>query len=691
MDEEELLLEAPSTFVSFTHRTISFNVLCKMLLYFGDRESIINEDVSNLSELDESAILGDDDIQEEGSINDEIVEHNEEAEELDYDEDLEAEKAPRSSKFTSERAQMQRRSLLNEASKREEQNQNAPTNNISAGKSVESVGLEEGSSLASRVQSVNSVIKNATRTPKVFINPHHRSVIRPQGSSTRTLPLPWEATLRVPGVSGLRHPVALPLPNSVTILPQLPHSLAFPIVPSSSTDFSRPPPQIMPLSNYSAPPPSAYSNQFMVESHGITPSAGQWDQMVEGFLRRTTARSRSRFSRSPRSSSSSHSRSRSYSSHFSSSTVSSRSSSRSPYRRVHSHSRRSSSRRSPNYRSRLLGLAAEKKREIYELVYFLSNNVINILRNEAMRRRSGDRLRQSGDGRRESAYHPDRARIRANDVAKQEKTIECAKAIGLDNEYLTKLEEQKKMREVILRKKEERRIQTVQSLGGPISISDQKSVRQLSRAGNFDERRVQRSRRMDEEHPSRRRFDTRTRRTSGIRNGRKEPIGGTSSEVSRGVVSSGSQEVLVCAEKTIATNSSITQKPALAIAGNAPNIGKTVAGAAAATTDTVTLVRRAKRENEHNPERSRKKKAYLAVIVSSLNQAPINMDKIRIIAETVGRTKKIWRSSENTVSLIFEEHESAKKFMFHYHNRVIHGVQLAVTLQKLFANLTELP
>ncbi|VDO41550.1 unnamed protein product, partial [Brugia timori] len=185
----------------------------------------------------------------------------------------------------------------------------------------------------------------------------------------------------------------------------------------------------------------------------------------------------------------------------------------------------------------------------------------------------------------------------------------------------------------------------------------------------------------------------------------------------------------------------------------------------AARVTAVTSVRRAKRENEQNPERTRKKKAYLAVVISSLNQAPINVDRIRIIAETIGPTKKVWRSSENTVSLIFEEHESAKKFMFHYHkfvhfyyhilylllsdmlwyvslaflpdqtvignlrihcrtayyyckgiyylnllktsgekicvsvycfiyitfSRVIHGVQLAVTLQKLFANLTELP
>ncbi|EFO21789.1 hypothetical protein LOAG_06694 [Loa loa] len=635
MDEEELLLETPSTF-----------------------------DVSNLSELDELAILGDDDIQEEGSIKDEVVEHHEETEELDYDEDLEAEKAPRSSKFTSERALMQRRSLLNEASsKKENQNRNAPTNNISANKSVEPLGLEEHSSPTSQVQSVNSTTTSTTRALKVFINPHHRGVIRPQRSASHSFPLPWEAAVRVPSVPGLRHPVALPLPNSVTMLPQVSHSIPFPIVPSSSTDFSRPPPHIMPLPNYSTPPPSVYPNQFMAESLGPIPSVGQWDQMVEGFLRRTTARSRSRFSRSPRSSSSSRSRSRSYSSHSSSSTISSRSSSRSPYRRVHSRSRRSSSRRPFNYRSR----------------------------NEMMRRRPGDRSRQSGDSHREPVYHSDRTRSRANDVAKQEKTIECAKAIGLDSEYLTKLEEQKKMREVILRKKEERRIQTVQRLGGPISISDQKSARQLSRTGNFGERRIERCRRMDEEHSNKRKFDSKTRKSGGIRNGRKEPVSGTNSDVSRETANTGRLEASVCAEKGVATNSSVVQKMEPTVPGNDPTMEQTAAGATATVTAAVTSIRRTKRENEQNPERARKKKAYLAVIVNSLNQAPINVDRIRIIAETVGPTKKVWRSSENTVSLIFEEHESAKKFMFHYHNRVIHGVQLAVTLQKLFANLTELP
>lgn len=186
------------------------------------------------------------------------------------------------------------------------------------------------------------------------------------------------------------------------------------------------------------------------------------------------------------------------------------------------------------------------------------------------------------------------------------------------------------MREVILRKKEERRIQTVQRLGGPISINDQKSVRQLNR-NDFDERRIQHSRRMDEEHSNRRKFDSKTRKTSGIRNGRKEPVSGANSEASREVVNSGRL-------KAAATTNSSMKKMESAAVGNDPSVEQTVAGATTASS-TSTSIRRAKRENEQNPERSRKKKAYLAVLVNSLNQAPINVDRIRIIAETVGPTK----------------------------------------------------
>lgn len=49
-----------------------------------------------------------------------------------------------------------------------------------------------------------------------------------------------------------------------------------------------------------------------------------------------------------------------------------------------------------------------------------------------IRRRPGDRLRQSGDGRRESIYHSDRTRSRANDVAKQVSYVDTSKFLVLN-------------------------------------------------------------------------------------------------------------------------------------------------------------------------------------------------------------------------------------------------------------------
>lgn len=222
----------------------------------------------------------------------------------------------------------------------------------------------------------------------------------------------------------------------------------------------------------------------------------------------------------------------------------------------------------------------------------------------------------------------------------QEKTIECAKAIGLDSEYLSKLEEQKKMREVILRKKEERRIQTVQRLGGPISLSEQKSERQLNRSSTFVERRIERSRRMNEdEHSSRRKFDSKIRRTSGIRNGRKEPMSSTSNDVSREINNVSQLEASICVDKSVATSSSNIQKMEPVVTEKIPAVNQETGTTTASVTATMTSIRRTKRENEQNSERARKKKAYLAVVVNSLNQAPINMERIRIIAETVGPIK----------------------------------------------------
>lgn len=79
-------------------------------------------------------------------------------------------------------------------------------------------------------------------------------------------------------------------------------------IASSSTDFSRPPPAVVPIANFATPPPSVYAGAYTAPAPTLMPSNGQWDQLVEGFLRRTTARRISR-SRS-RSSSSSFSRSR---------------------------------------------------------------------------------------------------------------------------------------------------------------------------------------------------------------------------------------------------------------------------------------------------------------------------------------------------------------------------------------------
>lgn len=66
-----------------------------------------------------------------------------------------------------------------------------------------------------------------------------------------------------------------------------------------------------------------------------------------------------------------------------------------------------------------IGKVRLKKGRIEDTFYVHVFSVIGIFRNERARRRSGDRLRESGDGRRESIYHSDRTRNRANDVAKQ--------------------------------------------------------------------------------------------------------------------------------------------------------------------------------------------------------------------------------------------------------------------------------
>lgn len=178
------------------------------------------------------------------------------------------------------------------------------------------------------------------------------------------------------------------------------------------------------------------------------------------------------------------------------------------------------------------------------------------------------------------------------------------------------------MREEILRKKEERRIQTVQRMGGPILISGGKTARHSERTGNAEERRTERSRRIDDERPRRRELESKDRRRDEIRNGKKELVNVTSNMDSRRNVDR--PDVPVSVEKGALTRSVAKKmEPALAV-DSGPNQQQ---------------VTTRKRENERNSERPRKKKAYLAVVVNSSNDAPISLERIRIIAETVGRTK----------------------------------------------------
>ncbi|CAI5446704.1 unnamed protein product [Caenorhabditis angaria] len=255
---------------------------------------------------------------------------------------------------------------------------------------------------------------------------------------------------------------------------------------------------------------------------GIVPIiAGQWDQAVENFLRGGIKKS-SRNSKRRRDRSSSE---ESYSSYDSSSSRSSRSRSRS---RSYSPKRRR--RESEKYRRR-----ERKDRET---------------------RRGGDR-----DSRRK---YEDKKR---REEKQKHATIESAQALGLSNDYLDKVKEQKRQRDEIVRRKEERR--------------------------------------------------------HGIE------------------------------EKEIKKTSSPAPVP--------------------------------------NSDRDKKMKAYLVVNISGLKQLPTGVKKIEQLATELGPIRKCWKSSDDTVSVVFNAHDKAKDFMIKYNNKVITGLRVGVSLEKQWLNMSEMP
>ncbi|CAD6188607.1 unnamed protein product [Caenorhabditis auriculariae] len=89
-------------------------------------------------------------------------------------------------------------------------------------------------------------------------------------------------------------------------------------------------------------------------------------------------------------------------------------------------------------------------------------------------------------------------------------------------------------------------------------------------------------------------------------------------------------------------------------------------------------------------ERERKTKAYLAVNVNNVKQLPTAKLRVETLAKELGAIRKCWQSSDDTVSVIFLEHDKAKDFMLKYNNKVLSGLRVSVALEKKYLNLSEM-
>ncbi|KAI1720694.1 hypothetical protein DdX_04937 [Ditylenchus destructor] len=352
-------------------------------------------------------------------------------------------------------------------------------------------------------------------------------------------------------VMSVRENFSATISANLTNFPVRPFTAPPPMVPALLPPFVRPFTS-RPLMNVSLmPPPVVHQAPGMASN--ITSDAMNWSLMVDAFLAKTKSdaqpkqvRSRpSRYSRS--SSSGSRSKSRTPNSSSSSSPYSARSP-------IPSYSRRS------------------KKVARYD--------------RSPVRRAYDQRRKHSGSRRDENKSKPD-----------MKHTIECAQAIGLDEEYLKKIEEQKKMREEIAKRKSQRR---------------QENYNQ-KKEGNEGRRQIA----MNRDSKS-----GKSNKTSSNNRPKRED----------------KQEQL---------------KPDVASAQS--TMGKL--------------------------------KAYLAVVINNINSLENAYKKISLLAQSVGETKKVWQSSENSVSIIFDKHEHAKQFMLQYHGQIVHGCKLDVTLEKVFLNL----
>ncbi|KJH48946.1 hypothetical protein DICVIV_04916 [Dictyocaulus viviparus] len=360
-----------------------------------------------------------------------------EREELDYDEDDDEErKEERTGRFTSERKQTNatQSSTTNNIgkveSRRQSENkhqgqkqwQNGGRGNARGrGNGHRNKGGSVHYNRDSRIQSgIPSLMMNQNGpTPllalntqalfpppsggKILINPNFRGPVGPSGPGLIGGP-----PSVIPSITGRPSILSSIVPGQTgPIIPRLPNGIPLTGLPSNHGAAGFGPP---PHANRPPMPPSIIPG--MSPLIGRPAPVGQWDQAVEEFLSGSTLQRQ----RSPRSRR--HRRSSSYSSYTS---YSSR-----------SRSAGSSRSRSPRRRRETRG----------------GNGRVRVQRDRGVRgthfRGRGGPNRRDNPPRRENRDH-------------KQISAECAKAVGLDNDYLSKLEDQRRKRDEVLRRKEQRR------------------------------------------------------------------------------------------------------------------------------------------------------------------------------------------------------------------------------------------
>ncbi|GMR41190.1 hypothetical protein PMAYCL1PPCAC_11385, partial [Pristionchus mayeri] len=593
----------------------------ELLLQGGDDASAVNAD-----HLDEDQLLGD-----AGSTAGENTDgiKIEEHEELDYEE--EEEKEERESRFTSERAKKSPILAPDDTGSAAPKN----TQTVSGRGNFRGRGAAgfrggnfnsrggmrmAGGGSAGPISLLTSNIPPPMMMGGPMGGPMGNILVNPNfpvGAGLTLLPNPGPGYGAPP--MGLRGPMG-PLGPKVTLSIDGAPALAVPVNvappqqmgPGPGGPMMMPPPNLsmrpgggppMVLNPMAAPPPSAMrfppgmgpppmSVGMNVPPPGIAPQlagmAPNWNLMVEAFLGdKKSAGDRTKKKRRRRSRSSSYSSSSGSESSYSSSSRS-RSRSRSPRK-----SRKRSSRGTRKHRKeRSSGERGSKGERGGERRVFRTGP--NSFRINSAPTNGGAELPSLLDGMERGgssrSRRADRERQREND------SRDSARALGLDDEYLSRVEDQRRQREELRRRRDR-----AEGGGGSAAAATRESVRDR-------------------------------------REGRA-PVSGRSRNESHGNGSSAAKDV--------------------------------------------------KKKTEATVEEA-KRKAYLAVHVKNVGHlGEAALGRVKALANEVGETKKVWRPTDDVVTVIFVELDKAKAFMLKYNGKVLSGLRVTVGLEKVYLNLSE--